>query len=149
VRVADPNVLLRMLEREWDAYLFGANKGVAALLGWRSYHTLKSKGSAPGYPDRTVCRERVLFVETKTEKGVVSEHQVSWLDALARAGAECYVWRPSDLDDAGQVLGLRWGFFPATDDRPPHLGHYEKGAWTPGSMWVPGVGRAELLGSAV
>lgn len=73
---------------------------------------------------------------------------MSWLDSLTRAGAEVYVWRPSDLDEAGQVLGLRWGFMPAKADAPPHLAHYEKGAWTPGSMWVPGQGRADKAGLA-
>ncbi len=84
------------LEKEWDYQLFNSKKGLAPMLGWRlCYHTLRSKGSQSGFPDRVLVRERVIFAELKREKGVVSDHQREWLDGLAAAGAEVYLWLPS------------------------------------------------------
>lgn len=104
-----------ILEKEWDATLFNSQKGLAPMLGWRlCYHTLRSKGSQSGFPDRVcVRRGRIIFVELKREltgKASVdrdrqpTEHQREWLDALAVAGAEVYLWRPSDLEEIGQIL---------------------------------------------
>jgi VRR-NUC domain-containing protein len=57
--------------------------------------------------DLTLVRDRVVWVELKTETGKVSAAQREWLDALKAAGAEAYIWRPSDLERVGQVLGRR------------------------------------------
>jgi hypothetical protein len=97
-----------ILEKEWDATLFNSQRGLAPMLGWRlCYHTLRSKGSQSGFPDRVLVRERVIFVELKREKGKPTDSQIEWLDALAAAGAEVYLWRPSDLDEIGLIL-RRW-----------------------------------------
>lgn len=117
-----------LTEQEWDGQLFRGARSLAVVLGWTSYHTLRSRGSKAGYPDRTVWRDRVIFVELKREGGKPSELQVETLTGLARAGAECYLWRPSDLDEIGQVLGTR----PAWRDE-----------WTPGSLWLPAGCRAD------
>jgi hypothetical protein len=100
-----------ILEKEWDATLFNSQKGLAPMLGWRlCYHTLRSKGSQSGFPDRVLVRERVIFAELKREKKVatpISAHQREWLDGLAMAGAEVYLWRPSDLDEIAAILSMR------------------------------------------
>jgi hypothetical protein len=106
-----------VLEKEWDKTLFDRQKGLAPMLGWRlCYHTLRSKGSQSGFPDRVLVRERIIFVELKREltgKASVdrdrqpTEHQREWLDGLASAGAEVYLWRPSDLDGIGYLLSQR------------------------------------------
>jgi hypothetical protein len=94
-----------ILEKEWDATLFNSQKGLAPMLGWRlCYHTLRSKGSQSGFPDRLLVRERVIFAELKREKGNPTETQIEWLDGLAIAGAEVYLWRPSDLDEIAKIL---------------------------------------------
>jgi hypothetical protein len=78
------------------------------MLGWRlCYHTLRSKGSQSGFPDRVLVRERVIFAELKREKGKPTDSQIEWLDQLAFAGAEVYLWRPSDLEEIGQILATR------------------------------------------
>jgi VRR-NUC domain len=70
---------------------------MAQMLGWLVYHTFDSRRSEAGFPD-IVCvrRDRVLFIELKTEKGRLSEEQERWLSALGLAGAEVHCWRPSD-----------------------------------------------------
>jgi hypothetical protein len=116
-----------VLEKDWDATLFNSKKGLAPMLGWSlCYHTLRSKGSQSGFPDRVLVRERVIFAELKREltgKASVdrdrqpTEHQREWLDALAAAGAEVYLWRPGDLDEIAKILAAR--------ERPqlvPHCG---------------------------
>lgn len=133
--------LADMTEKEWDAQLFAAKTGLAPMLGWTlSYHTLRSKGSASGFPDRVLARERVIYVETKSTSGRLSEAQRRWLDGLAKAGAEAYVWYPSDLDEVARVLGKRWSYSMisralVSSDLLTVL--------EPGSMWIPGAGRRD------
>lgn len=168
-----PKPLVEMLEREWDAQLFSLyakNPGIAVRLGWSSYHTLWSRGSQPGYPDRTVWKQRHLFAELKRElTGKKSEDanrvpapaQVRILDGLAKAGAEVYLWRPGDLDEVARILGRPWDFVGYLDPsrfsfdetfgdydhgRPPHLSFAGREAWIPRSIWVPGRGRADEAG---
>lgn len=96
-----------MTEREFTALLIGTqtNPGLARILGWKPYHTLRSKGSQPGYPDWTLARDRLVFLELKTEVGKVSDAQRDWLTWLRDAGGEAYVVRPHQLDDLSVVLG--------------------------------------------
>lgn len=115
VNIAKP--LQDILEKDWDKTLFDRQKGLAPMLGWRlCYHTLRSKGSQSGFPDRVLVRERVIFVELKREltgkasedaKRQPTDSQREWLDGLATAGAEVYLWRPSDLDGIGWILSQR------------------------------------------
>ena len=133
--------LADVLEDDWDRQLFRGPKSLAVMLGWTTYHVLRSRGSRAGYPDRTCVRERIIFVELKREKTRPTPDQVEWLDKLASAGGEVYLWRPSDLDEAALVLGRRWRF------------HAVEGEWSlmgdqlrylePGSMWLPGTGRRD------
>jgi hypothetical protein len=127
-KLAAAQPLNAVLEREWDRDLFG-KKGLATMLGWESQWTFLSKGSRAGYPDRTCCRERIIFVELKRELAVatpVTDAQKGWLDRLARAGGEVYLWRPSDLDEVGRILAHRGrpDFYAAT-------------------AWLPGIGRSD------
>jgi hypothetical protein len=125
-----------ILEKEWDHTLFNSKNGVAAMLGWRlCYHTLRSKGSQSGFPDRVLVRERIIFVELKREltgkksedeKRQPTEHQREWLDGLAAAGAEVYLWRPSDLDEIAKILSWR--------TQPPDAG----------SAWIDGCRADEM-----
>jgi hypothetical protein len=148
-----PTALVDVLEDQWDAQLFRGKNAVAVMLGWTSYHTLRSRGSRAGYPDRTLVRDRIVFVELKREKTGPTDDQVEWLDRLAIAGGEVYLWRPSDLDEIAKVLSSRWTLEPAETVGPspnlaatwfpPRLYRRDYGAWTPRSFWIPGVGRAD------
>jgi hypothetical protein len=104
MKVSKP--LASLDEKEFTALVVGtaSNPGVARMFGFRVYHTLRSKGSQPGFPDWTLARERVVFLELKTETGKVSDHQKVWLAALNDAGVEAYVVRPRHFDAITVVL---------------------------------------------
>lgn len=107
MKVAKP--LHTLDEKEYTGLVIGtkANPGVARMFGFRVYHTLRSKGSQPGFPDWTLARERVVFLELKTETGKVSDHQAGWLQALNAANVEAYVVRPRHFDAITVVLRAR------------------------------------------
>ena len=72
---------------------------LARLLGWREYHTLDSRGSAPGFPDLILVsarQRRLIFAELKSEGGVVSAAQRVWLAESEAAHPDTYLWRPRD-----------------------------------------------------
>lgn len=131
-----------LLEKDWDFMLFGRDKGLAPMLGWRlCYHTLRSKGSQSGFPDRVLVRDRIVFAELKREQGKPTETQRQWLDGLASAGAEVYLWRPSDLDEIATILGKRWTFEKGLDGR--RLLRTELVSYAPQSLWLAGRGRVD------
>ncbi len=73
---------------------------------WLVFHTYDSrfssekKGICPGFPDLVLVKPpRILFIELKTEKGIVSDGQKEWLEALKkveRIGAGTI--RPHEID---------------------------------------------------
>lgn len=71
---------------------------------WKAYHTRNSRKSKAGFPDLTMWRERVIFVEVKAEAGELSAAQITTLEELRAAGAEVYVWRPRDWAELVKVL---------------------------------------------
>lgn len=92
-----------MTEREFQAMVTRDAK----VLGWRCYHTHDSRRSEPGWPDLALVRDRLVLAELKTDTGRVSDDQQQWLDLLAGAGVEVYLWRPRDYDDVLRVLQRR------------------------------------------
>jgi len=108
VRAATP--LADLTEKEWSDQLVGTagKPGLARTLGWTTcYHTLRSKGSASGFPDWVLVRERVIYLELKTETGKVSEAQARWIKALHAAGNEVWIVRPRHLEEIAYVLTRR------------------------------------------
>jgi hypothetical protein len=97
-------------EADWERTLVA----LAAMNGWkvagfRAAQIGKSwqtpvRHDAKGWPDLVLVRDRVIFVELKTDKGRVRPEQKDWIDLLQSAGQEVYVWRPSDWDEAVSVL---------------------------------------------
>jgi hypothetical protein len=69
---------------------------LSRLLGWRVFYVRDSRGSPGGWPDLTLCKDRVLFRELKAERGRLSLDQEQWGELLTRAGMDWAVWRPSD-----------------------------------------------------
>lgn len=103
-------VAATMTEDELEMAVRGTPQepGLARRCGWLVYHTRRSKGSDPGFPDEVFVRgDRLLFVELKTEKGRLSPDQKDWAAALqpfctpilSSPLIEYYLWRPSDWFD--------------------------------------------------
>lgn len=84
---------------------------IARMYGWTlTYHTHSSIRSDPGWPDEVLYnpeRNRIIFVELKTETGRIRPAQQVWIDALLAAGLEAAIWRPRDMERIVRVLGPR------------------------------------------
>jgi hypothetical protein len=99
-------------EAQWQAQVtdFAERRG----WGWAHFRpamtqrgnwvTAVSGPVGKGWPDLSLVRERVVFVECKAERGKLSPEQIEVLGRLNRAGAETHVWRPSDWDTVQEVL---------------------------------------------
>jgi len=117
-----------MSERAWAAQV----TELARTLGYqRSYHTFDSRRSSSGFPDLVLVRDRIVYAELKTAKGKLSAEQSGWLDALAQAGGEAYLWRPADLDEVAKVLGKRWRW--SAYNRSLQA---DGQGWTPSTLWI-------------
>ena len=96
-----PNVIT---EKQFESQI----KDLAKLFGWKYYHTWRSIHSPAGFPDCVLVRgKRLVIAELKSEKGVVSEKQQDWLDALKQVPClEVFLWRASDetFDEIVEVL---------------------------------------------
>jgi hypothetical protein len=80
-------------------YLVAHFRAAKTERGWRT----PVEGDGKGFPDLVLTgRGRVIFAELKNETRPLEPEQRVWLDALTIAGAELYVWRPSDYR-AGEV----------------------------------------------
>lgn len=89
---------------------------LATLYGWEAAHFRPAQTSkgwrtpvqgslGKGWPDLVlVRRERLMFVELKTDKGVVSSDQHRVLEVLERTGAYVNVWHPAQFDRIVQDL---------------------------------------------
>ncbi len=76
---------------------------LAKIKGWGAYHVRNSRAGVvqgdTGFPDLVLVRKRLLFVELKTELGVISPDQEKWAKWLRIAGHVVRYWRPSDWMD--------------------------------------------------
>ena len=103
-----------MTEKELQAAVIELCK----LFGWAYYHTYNSRRSVAGFPDLVLVRDRIIFVELKSEKGRLSEAQAVWADDIFTAGGEWHLVRPSDLKEfaarlQSKVLGNGEGRNPS------------------------------------
>jgi hypothetical protein len=79
---------------------------MARIFGWRVTHFRSvpvKRGSrvvwetpvqadGKGFPDLCLVKDRVVFVELKVGKNKPSPEQMAWLDALASADVDAFVW---------------------------------------------------------
>lgn len=104
-------------EGELLAQIIGpADMPLAKLFRWRTAHfrPLETKhgwrtpvsGDGKGFPDLVLVRRpRVVFAETKSDTGSLSEDQGEWARELAQCSrVEFHVWRPRDLDEIVRIL---------------------------------------------
>lgn len=111
------NELRRAMAREMtEDELLLAITQAATLLGWRWTHSRRSDLALvmgqPGFPDLVLARGgRVLFLELKTESGVLTTDQRGWLEAIDGGPDQpgrplALLVRPRDLDDVLGMLGV-------------------------------------------
>ena len=110
-----------MSEADWQAKVIDA----AHLHGWRVAHfrpakTQRKDGSVfhqtpvgadgKGWPDLVLVHPNrgVVFAELKAEREGLKPEQVVWRDRLLEAGADWFMWKPSD-----------WPAVQITLTRPP------------------------------
>lgn len=104
---SDPRVAVfaAVTERDWGLQVeVWAKRG-----GWLYFHAFNSYGSAKGFPDYVFVRAatgEVVYAELKSESGKLTTQQMTWRDALIRAGQRWYCWRPSMEAECKRVLGL-------------------------------------------
>ena len=91
-------------------------KELAVACGWLAYHTRRSKGSDPGFPDLVlVKRGKLLFWELKmkparVKAGRLTDAQLDWAAELepvtigTLGRVEYRVLRPEDWDDIEKTL---------------------------------------------
>ncbi len=60
--------------------------------------------NAAGLPDLIMLRERIVWAELKRERGRLRPTQQHILADLRHAGAEVYLWKPSDWPAIQQTL---------------------------------------------
>ena len=87
---------------------------LAHILGWKIVHfrpamTLRGwrtpvSADGKGFKDLVLVRERVIWAECKTERGVITSEQQNWHSWLIAAKQEAYIWRPKDLEKIKQIL---------------------------------------------
>ena len=92
---------------------------LAKLHGWRVMHTQPAqirpgKWITPntgdqGFPDLVMVHPSrgCIYVELKATKGVVSNTQWEWINALEDAGCEVHVWRPCHLEKISERLARK------------------------------------------
>ena len=86
--------------------------------GWSFYHSpdnsprVSKSGKKyvqnvkAGWPDLFAVKgPTLLAAELKREEGKTKPEQDEWLEKLAGAGVEVFVWRPSDLAEVQTILG--------------------------------------------
>ena len=81
-------------ESQFQARLVAA----ARKIGYLHYHPHSSKRSEPGFPDLTLCKRRLIFIECKTATGKLSPDQARWIIHLLGAGQEVYLARPEHYE---------------------------------------------------
>lgn len=91
------------IRRQWSEREFQDQLvKVARVHGWQlQYHTHDSRRSAAGFPDLVLInptRKEMLVYELKTEKGLVTQAQMEWIQGFRLAGVRAGVRRPRDWD---------------------------------------------------
>jgi hypothetical protein len=86
---------------------------LARMTGWKTMHVRRSIGkghrwttatSCDGWPDLLLWRETLIAAELKTDRGKPTSEQIEVLQSLERAGIECHIWRPADIEAIARRL---------------------------------------------
>ncbi|WP_461367302.1 VRR-NUC domain-containing protein [Candidatus Darwinibacter acetoxidans] len=89
--------------RERESDIQRAIRDYLRLMGWFVWHNLQSLGSYRGLADLTAVKDgTVLFIEVKTSRGRLTQHQERFKDHLTRAGGHYVVAR--SIDDVEEAI---------------------------------------------
>lgn len=89
-----------------EAILTRAIRQLLSSVGIFHYKAWGGPMSAPGVPDLIGCyKGRMIGIEIKSQRGVVSDKQQDFLDKINRAGGVAFVART--IDDVIEGLGLQ------------------------------------------
>lgn len=102
---------LHCTEADWQTTVVD----YAHLTGWLALHIPTTQDATgrhrtavaydgAGFPDLILTRNRIIYAELKTQQGRLTPNQQTWRNALTKAGAEYYVWRPSDWNQIIETL---------------------------------------------
>lgn len=113
----------KLIEGHWQKQIVA----VAKRLGYYVYHPKLSRWSERGWPDLSLLGKRALWIECKTDDGLLTEKQVEVIVLMRRAGLEVHVQRPwHTLEHVAAILqapGPHDCFAMLCGDyreRPPH-----------------------------
>ena len=82
----------------------------APAMNARGNYRTPTRYDAKGFPDLVAVRPegkrgaRIIYIELKSDKGRLSKEQGAWLADLNGAGAEAYIWRPSDWHELAAIV---------------------------------------------
>lgn len=104
----------KLTEAQWQQQV----TDLAVHLGWtwahfrpaltaRGWRTAVSGPGGAGFPDLILWRDRVLFVELKTDAGRLRPEQEGVIVGLTAAAADVHIWRPRDFDVVRRILEQR------------------------------------------
>lgn len=85
-----------------EAQLQKAVTDLCRLYGLWWHHQRYSIGSGAGWPDLTICGQKIIFRELKRQDKEPTPAQLEWGAILRRTGQDWDVWKPSDLQ-AGRI----------------------------------------------
>jgi hypothetical protein len=105
-RFETPTARPMLVAAQSEAEFMTAIIAEATRTGWLVYHTRRSDGSEPGFPDLVLVRQgRLVIAELKRVGGTPTMEQVTWLLELARVpGVEVYAWDANDWDAVFRTL---------------------------------------------
>lgn len=115
---------LRQVPEKGPDGLMARYADAAKLMGWKIMHISDSRQmvrrggryvivgdpECKGWPDLFLCHRRTgraLAVEVKRETEDPSDAQAEWLDTLSLCGIDTFVLRPSNWDEAVDLLRRR------------------------------------------
>lgn len=108
-------------------------------LRWRVMHPLPgqtpkgrwgtaTQGDGRGFPDLTLVRERIVFVELKAEREYLKPAQKLWRDWILAAGGEYHIWKPTQWFDGSidLILGALHPVLPVAFDEQEDPARYAR-----------------------
>ena len=90
------------------AHLFGWNvayfRPARVMRDGKEKYETSVGADGKGWPDLVLVRNRIIYVELKSDTGKLSPEQELWRDRILAAGGDWFCWRPGDIEAIKEVL---------------------------------------------